>query len=267
MEQQQPEKHWYDRNYKQLLIIPAVLLILSIAYLAIFNQQQGDVIYKDVSLTGGTTITVFDSRAEIEVIKQGLKSSFPDIIVRKISDIRTGKQHGFFVETTATSEEIKKALELQLGYSLTNDNSSIEFTGSGLSKGFYQQLRNALIAAFLLMSWVIFAVFGTSRKIKAWTLILTITGAKLALSGVLLVSIAAGIIIVGSFCWALFNLEQKRRDLLITFVLTIFAFIVADIETTYSKKSWSRRKMFFSKYSKRLLSVMTAYLIISASPF
>ena len=54
----------------------------------------------------------------------------------------------------------KEKLEKYLDYKLTNENSSIEFSGSNLSAGFYQQLRNSLVAAFLLMSWVVFFIFG-----------------------------------------------------------------------------------------------------------
>ena len=49
---------WYNKNYKKILIIPAVLLALSLIYIGIFYMQTGDVINKDVSLTGGTTISV-----------------------------------------------------------------------------------------------------------------------------------------------------------------------------------------------------------------
>ncbi|MEK6928690.1 MAG: protein translocase subunit SecF [Nanoarchaeota archaeon] len=149
----------YDRIYKPLLIVPAILLIFSIFYLVNFNAKNGDIIYKDVSLTGGTILTVFDNKADVKEIKNSLKEKFLDINVREISDIRTGKQHGFFVETKAEADEIKKAVEEILGYELKNENSSIEFTGSSLSASFYQQLRLAIVIAFILMAIVVFIVF------------------------------------------------------------------------------------------------------------
>lgn len=156
-----PEKNWYDRNYKRILIIPVILLLISFAYLIHFNSKNGDVIYKDVSLTGGTTVTVFDSSASISEIKSSLISQFPDLVVSAISDIRTGKQEGFFVETKADSESVKSALEKVLGYKLTSENSSVEFSGSTLSSGFYQQLRLAIIIAFVLMALTVFVIFRT----------------------------------------------------------------------------------------------------------
>lgn len=159
--QENHTKNWYDKNYKLMLILPAVLLVFSIFYLFNFYSHNGDVIYKDVSLTGGTTISVFDSEANVQEIKDSLEGEFPDLVARSISDIRTGRQHGFFLESKADAETLKNALEKQLGYKLTAENSSIEFTGSSLSSGFYQQLRVAILISFLLMALTVFIIFKT----------------------------------------------------------------------------------------------------------
>jgi preprotein translocase subunit SecF len=154
-------KNWYDNWYKLLLIPPAVLLIFSLLYLVDFNSKNGDLIYKDVSLTGGTTITVFEKNINLELLKESLKVSFPDLNARGISDIRTGEDQAFYVETASTVEEIKPVLEEYLGYELTKENSSIEFSGASLSAGFYKQLRFAIFLAFLFMSIVVFIIFRT----------------------------------------------------------------------------------------------------------
>ncbi len=154
-------KSLYDRIYKWLLILPAILLIFSFIYLVQFNNKNGDIIYKDVSLTGGTTVTVFDGSIDIDNIKNTFKSEYPDLIVRGISDIRTGKQLGISIETKAEPKEIKSSLEQYLSYKLTNENSSVEFSGSTLSEGFYKQLRYAIILAFVLMAIVVFIIFRT----------------------------------------------------------------------------------------------------------
>ncbi len=153
------KRHWYDRSYKWILIIPIVVLLFSVIYLSIFYSHTGDLIYKDVSLTGGTTVTVFDEKIVISDLKENLKHQFPDLEVRGISDLRSGKQQGVIIETKSSADEVKTALEKYLGYSLTNENSSIEFTGSSLSAGFYQQLRLAIIIAFILMAIVVFIIF------------------------------------------------------------------------------------------------------------
>ena len=158
---EEQKNNWYEKNYKLLLIIPAILLIFSLVYLAQFNATNGDLIYKDVSLTGGTTITVFDENTNLEDLKLNLKEKFPDIKARTISDFRTGNQQAFFIETSFELEEIKQELENYLGYNLDSSNSSIEFTGSSLSEGFYQQLKVAILIAFIFMALVVFLIFRT----------------------------------------------------------------------------------------------------------
>ena len=61
-----------------------------------------------------------------------------------------------------------------MNHELTEDNSSFEFTGASLSAGFYEQLRKAVIVAFLLMSVVVFIVFGEILTIKIYSIILTL---------------------------------------------------------------------------------------------
>ncbi len=152
--------NWHDRYYKILFIVPALLLVFSLIYLFTFYQKTGDILNRDISLKGGTSITVF-SQTNINELKSFLEGRFEDYNVREISDLRTRKQEAFIVEVAAETLEVKKALEGYLGFNLTTENSSIEFTGSSLSQNFYKQLRTAIIIAFLLMSIVVFLIFRT----------------------------------------------------------------------------------------------------------
>ncbi|MEK6898930.1 MAG: protein translocase subunit SecF [Nanoarchaeota archaeon] len=153
-------KNWYDKSYKILLIPPIALLLISLIYLGIFYQKNNDLFYTDVSIKGGTTITLF-SQINSEEIRNLLIEEFPDISVRTISDLRTGEQHGIIVESTANVELLRPALEEAIGFTLTEENSSVEFTGSALSSSFYKQLRSSLLIAFLCMALVVFIIFRT----------------------------------------------------------------------------------------------------------
>jgi preprotein translocase subunit SecF len=178
------QKNWYDRSYKWILILPLLLLIISVVYLYQFNSANGDLIRKDVSLTGGTTISLFDSNVDSASLKSELATKFPDVDTRGISDIQSGKQIGIIVSTAAGIDEVKPFLESYLGYSLTSENSSVEFTKATVSAGFYSQLKNSIIAAFLLMACVVFLRFAQSKKMKAVTLMLSALGVGIALSEV-----------------------------------------------------------------------------------
>ena len=158
--QLQDGKNWFDRYYKILMLIPIIMVIISLVYLFNFYGQTGDFINRDVSLKGGTTITlpgIEDSSA----IEKSLQEKVTDISFRSLSDLRTGKKIALIIESGQEPEVLKKAVEDVLGYNLTEDNSSIVFTGSTLSANFYKQLIIALIISFVLMSCVIFIMFRT----------------------------------------------------------------------------------------------------------
>jgi len=150
----------YNKYYKLILAIPILLLILSLIYLVSFYSKTGDIMRKDVTLTGGTSITVLtDKGVNIPEITAALSKTVEDPSVRILTDIRTGKQVSFSVETKSEAPVLKKALEDYLGYTLDDKNSSTEFTGASLSKSFYKELLRAMILAFILMAIVVFIIF------------------------------------------------------------------------------------------------------------
>ncbi len=151
---------WYDKWYKTLLVIPIIVMILSLGYLAYFYSVNHDFVLKDTSLSGGTTVTLQGNLAS-EELESSLKSNFSDISIRRLTDITTGKIKSIIIETSASPDEIKSAIENFLGYKLSDENLTIEFTGSSLSKSFYNQLIMALIISFVLMSITIFIIFRT----------------------------------------------------------------------------------------------------------
>ena len=151
------EQNWYDKYYKILGLFTILLTLSAVSYVFYFYSQNNDVLYKDVSLTGGTVITV-SGQAEIGRIRESLPDN---VLVRQLSDLQTGRQIGFSVETAMHPEEIQPLIEKALGYNLTEQNSSIEFTGPNLSSSFYRELINALIMAFIFMALVVFFLFRT----------------------------------------------------------------------------------------------------------
>jgi len=155
--------NWYNKNYKFLLLIPAIILILSLFQLGFSYYQTGDFIQKDISLTGGTSITIFtlDSKIDLNQISDFLSGKISDFSIKELSDFRSGKQKAVIIETKQESTEIRVLIEEFLGYSLTNENSSIESTGSSLGESFYKQLQLAVLISFILMAIVVFIIFRT----------------------------------------------------------------------------------------------------------
>lgn len=150
---------WYDKSYKWLLILPIAIMLFSLIYMVSFTIQTGDIIKKDVSLTGGTTLTIYSETVSISDLESSLNKQFNDISVRRLTDFGTGKQLALTIESKANPEDLEKAVSEILGYGLDDENSSVEFTGESLSKSFYKELLLAMGLAFVFMSIVIFLIF------------------------------------------------------------------------------------------------------------
>jgi preprotein translocase subunit SecF len=152
---------FHDKYYKLLLIIPILLLLSGFIYMGTFYSQHHDFIYRDISLSGGTSVTINDGNINLNSLKEFLLGKLDDVTVRGISDLATQKQVAVIIETRSDKNVTQSALEEYLKYPLTDDNSSFEFTGSSLGDSFYNQLIIALIASFILMAIVIFFQFKT----------------------------------------------------------------------------------------------------------
>lgn len=197
MEQEieQRKKHWYNKYYKLLLLIPAIILIFSFVYMVVFYQTNGDFIYKDISLTGGTTITIYE-KINLDKLEIGISGKLNDLSTREIYDLITGEQKAVILETKTNATQTKEVLENYLGYELTDENSSLEFTSSIFSENFYKQLLIAILIAFIFMAIVVFIIFRTvvpsvAVIISAFadilmTLVLVdILGLKMSLGGII----------------------------------------------------------------------------------
>ncbi len=154
------QKGWYDRHYKVLLVFPLLLLAACLAYLFLFYQETGDIMRKDVSLSGGTTITL-QEEVESAALERDIRTEVPDANVRTITELRTGKLVAVIVESSVTPEELQPALERALGHPLREDKTTVEFTGSALSSDFYRQLLTAMLFSFILIALVVFFMFRT----------------------------------------------------------------------------------------------------------
>jgi len=155
-------KNWHDKNYKKLLVIPAIIILFSVFYLISFNSQNGEFMKRDISLTGGTSITVFE-KTDITNLELALKDELPDLTIRTIYELRTSEQKAFVIETTADSETAKKVVEDFLEMDLIEgENADIISTGSMFGEDFYKQLLIAILVAFVFMAIVILIIFKTA---------------------------------------------------------------------------------------------------------
>lgn len=157
-ESHEVKRNWHDRKYKMFLLIPVILILFSVVYMVSFYNSHGDFSLKDISLTGGTSVTVYE-KTNLEDLREGLSGKLEELNVREISDLLTKEQKAVIIETTSDGDITRTAVEEYFGFKLTEDNSSFEFTGSVLSESFYRQLLIAIAIAFLFMAIVVFIIF------------------------------------------------------------------------------------------------------------
>lgn len=167
---------FYNKHYKKLMLIPLILLIISVGLLIRSNEVNGDIINKDISLKGGLCARFYTEKdiplSELEAfLTKELDSSF---FIRELEALEE-TQKGFLIETENIDPDTLEALlEENFSLDLNDNNFFIEETESRLGEGFYQQMIDALWAAFLVMGLVVYFVFGEKWKNKALMAILTI---------------------------------------------------------------------------------------------
>jgi len=156
-------KNFYRRNYKLLMIIPFVLLIISVAFISIKYIKTGELVNRDISLKGGISVSIYsDKEVDVNELKNNLVNDLKnEISVRELSDLTTKKQIGIIIETSDISvkDKLKDSIENNLKIKLNEENYSIEEIGSNLGEGFYKDMIKAVIIAFILMGIVVFISF------------------------------------------------------------------------------------------------------------
>ncbi len=160
-EQEKPKENFlkriYRKQYKKLLIIPVMLLVLALVQIGFQTAATGDFLNKGVSLKGGLTVNI-ETDADIVELENYMNDNFQgaDISVRKIS--RTGEQTGVIIEASDIDpDKLVGLLEEKLG--IVRDEYSIEVMGSSLGESFFRETFRALILAFVFMGIVVFIYF------------------------------------------------------------------------------------------------------------
>jgi preprotein translocase subunit SecF len=162
--QEKPRKsfgEWYHKGHKILLFISLAILAACIIYLIVFATQTGDIMNKDITLTGGTLLTIFtDQEYDLAEIENSISlETGRSVIVRSLKEAYSDKQLAITIETKADAEATQEAAENFFGFSLNEENSSIEMTGTALSESFYNELVLAIALAFVFMSIVVIIIF------------------------------------------------------------------------------------------------------------
>ena len=105
--------NFYEKKYKQLLIVSFLILALSLAVIGYNLATTGDFIDKGISLKGGITVTVLTEQPIVgEELRLQLLEELPnaDINVRTTSEL--GVQKSIIVDASDTeAEELIRAIQ------------------------------------------------------------------------------------------------------------------------------------------------------------
>lgn len=192
-------RRFYEKEYKKLLIIPFIIIILALVQIFAQVAITGDFVNKGVGLKGGSSIFIPESFSEDEIktLQDSLNEKFPagDLNVRSLTS--AGKVIGISVDSDAQeNEEINLVTtSIQEFTSIGKENYSIEITGSSLGDSFFKQTIIALLVSFILMGIVVIFYFrsivpalavilAAASDIIVTLAIFNLTGVKLNTAGI-----------------------------------------------------------------------------------
>ncbi|MCK4247220.1 MAG: protein translocase subunit SecF, partial [Methanomicrobia archaeon] len=183
-------------DYKKLMLVPLIVLIVSLVVLGTNYLRTGEPIKYGMELEGGTAAYIQNVTIDIETFNSDLQNHFDEteIVVRE-----TGDQYR--VEAPASIDTLTLASYINEVY--PDAEVSTQFMGPTLGKNLRTQAVRALIYAFIGMAIVVFIVFripyptiavifSASSDIAITAFLMSLLGIKLTLG-----TIAALLILIG----------------------------------------------------------------------
>lgn len=149
----------YDKKYKPMMLVTVVILVLALGVIGYNYFSTGEIVRKGVSLKGGITVTLEQSDLTVDIVTSSLAQSFPkaDVSVRGAGE--PGGAQTIIVEAADLKEEDIIGALRNSGFALPAGSYSTESMGSSLGQSFFRQTASALVAAFILMSIVVYITF------------------------------------------------------------------------------------------------------------
>ena len=156
-----------EGRWKKLMWLPLIALVLSIIILANTAVHTGFILERDVELTGGTQIIVPVANANLTAIEKAIEKAIPNSKVQITSGFTKSLQVN--VPYSANGTEAINTIRLLVNF---QGEPTVRSIGPVLGGIFFQQAILAFIAAFVLMSIVVFLLFRS--PVPCGTVILSV---------------------------------------------------------------------------------------------
>ncbi|MDD4138165.1 MAG: preprotein translocase subunit SecF, partial [Methanoregula sp.] len=135
---------------KQLVVIPLVLLVLSIVFIALNMATTGMPVTPGLDFSGGTAVTIMTTESQ-----EQLQTVFAGYPLQKISDMNEAKFLEFGTMDDATSKSLSALVNQKY------PDASISQISQTFGKSLQYQAFIALIFSFIGMAIVVFLSFRT----------------------------------------------------------------------------------------------------------
>ncbi len=148
----------YEVHYKKLLVIPIIILLTSLSIIVYTKATTGEFFKKDISLKGGTSITVYTNKTyDLDDLREWAVSEWgPDSSIIHIVDPISGSVVGYEFRTSAELErdEAVNSLSKKLGVKLNNENFNMGVQSALVASNFFTDSLLIIMISFILMGCV-----------------------------------------------------------------------------------------------------------------
>ncbi len=156
--------NFYYKNYKKIMFVPLILLVISLIIIGNTWMSEGSIIYMDSSLEGGVTFTLtYEKDINTNDLENYLKNNLDtsDVKVMQLYDNLGAKIIGYQVQAseTITREEIKNNLEQYIDMSIEESMISFGRQSSSIGTSFISLGTKLLFLGFLFTALVTFYYF------------------------------------------------------------------------------------------------------------
>ncbi len=155
-------KGFYKANFKKLMLLPSMVLLLSLAIIYSHHQSTGFWVDRDIDFEGGTSLTLEwgESVESVELERRMRERTGEEVSVSVATDyLGEVKSVTFESGREVESGELKGAVEKVMGVELTGENHSVKSVGPAMGATFLQSAQRVMVAAFLLTGAVAFLLF------------------------------------------------------------------------------------------------------------
>lgn len=226
----------------KLMFVPILLFVASVGILFMNYLETGDFIFKDIDLRGGTLVTIgSDEIIDTGLVEEKVNERFGAGIV---SGLRTGTGYGVTVQVDSGTK-VADVVEAAEAAGVSVRDVSEQTIGPALGSLFFEQMRNSLIIAFVMMSIVIFIIYRNP---------VSSLGVVLASLGNILATLAFA---------TLLGIEMSFASF--AGMLMLIAFTVDTNIVLTSKMVAYGSESFISRYKKAFLTGATLTATITAT--